>query len=258
MGVFGRLLDLFKSNVNDLIDKAEDPEKMVKQIIVDMQKELNDNTQKYGKALASERLAKTKYEEALKVSANWENKAKAALSQGKSDLAKQALQKKVISDENVKKYKEMYDSISEQTKAIGNQVELLKNKLDEAKSKQAMLIARSQMADTKKQLAQSQSGFDPSSALDKLNRMEEKVQRKEAEADAFTQIAGKSEPDLNEEFAQVEQDAKVDAELQRLMEEMNGVNVAPNQGLQQDDIQSDISADDINEQDLLSDLQLGQ
>lgn len=226
MGVFTRLSDLLKSNINDLIDRAEDPEKMVKQIIIDMQKELNKATQNYGKAKASERLAQKKYEDAKKVSDSWEYKAKAALSQGNQDLAKQALSRKVKADEDVANYKEMYDSISAQTEAIGDQVEVLKAKLDEAKSRQAMLIARSQMADTKKQLAKVQGGFDESAAFEKFNRMEEKVQRKEAEADAFTEIAGNDDDGLEDSFAQIETDAKVDAELQRLMAEMNGGAVA--------------------------------
>ena len=63
MGIFQRLGDLLKSNVNDLIDKAEDPEKMVKQIIIDMQQELNKSTQALGKAVSSERIAKKQYED---------------------------------------------------------------------------------------------------------------------------------------------------------------------------------------------------
>ena len=222
MGIFSRISDLLKANVNDLIDRAEDPEKMVKQIIIDMQQELTKATQNYGKAKASEKLAEKKYLEAQRVSANWESKAKAALSQRNADLAKQALAKKVKADEDVANYKEMYDSISTQTEAIGNQVEVLKAKLDEAKSRQAMLIARSQMADTQKSLAKAAGGFDGNSALEKFNRMEEKIERKEAEAAAFTEIAGSGDPELDDAFAQVESDAKVDAELARLMAEMNG------------------------------------
>lgn len=116
----------------------------------------------------------------------------------------------------------MYDSISAQTEAIGNQVEVLKSKLDEAKSRQAMLIARSQMADTQKSLAKSAGGFDGNSALEKFDRMEEKIERKEAEAAAFSEIAGMDKDDLSDTFAQIESDAKVDAELARLMAEMNG------------------------------------
>ncbi|MBQ3138043.1 MAG: PspA/IM30 family protein [Ruminococcus sp.] len=222
MGVFSRLSDILKSNINDLLDKAEDPEKMVKQIIIDMQKELTIATQNLGKAKASERLAQKKMDDAVKVAAGWEAKAKAALSQGNQDLAKQALAKKVRADEEVASYTEMYESISTQTDAIEDQVEVLKAKLDEAKSRQAMLIARSQMADTKKALAKSQGGFDGASALEKFDRMEEKIQRKEAEADAFAEIGGGGDADLIESFDQIEKDAKVDAELARLMAEMNG------------------------------------
>ncbi len=221
MGVFSRLSDILKSNINDLLDKAEDPEKMVKQIIIDMQKELTIATQNLGKAKASERLAQKKMDDAVKVAAGWEAKAKAALSQGNQDLAKQALAKKVRADEEVASYTEMYESISTQTDAIEDQVEVLKAKLDEAKSRQAMLIARSQMADTKKALAKSQGGFDGASALEKFDRMEEKIQRKEAEADAFAEIGG-TDDELTESFEQIEKDAKVDAELARLMAEMNG------------------------------------
>ncbi|MDE5584244.1 MAG: PspA/IM30 family protein [Ruminococcus sp.] len=221
MGIFSRLSDVLKSNVNDLIDKAEDPEKMVKQIIRDMQIELNKATQNYGKAKASERLAEKKYQDAVKVSQGWEAKAKTALAQGNVDLAKQALAKKVKADEDVSAYKEMYDSISTQTEAVGNQVEVLKSKLDEAKSRQAMLIARSQMADTQKNISKSTGGFDSSSALEKFNRMEEKVMHKEAEAAAFTEIAGGDDADLTDAFAQLETDSKVDNELARLIAEMN-------------------------------------
>lgn len=222
MGVFQRLSDLLKSNVNDLIDRAEDPEKMVKQIIIDMQKELSKATQNYGKAKASERLAEKQYQNAVKISADWEAKAKAALAAGDQELAKKALAKKVKADEDVVNYKEMYETISNQTDAIGDQVEVLKTKLEEAKSRQAMLIARSQMADTQKDLAKSMGGFDASSSLEKFNRMEEKIVRKEAEADAFAEIAGGEEYEGADEFAKIESDAKVDAELQRLMAEMNG------------------------------------
>lgn len=221
MGIFRRLSDLLKSNVNDLIDRAEDPEKMVKQIIIDMQTELTKATQNYGKAKASEHLAEKRYLEAQNQSQNWENKAKAALSQGNEELAKQALAKKVKADEDTANYKQMYESISDQTEAIGNQVEVLKAKLEEAKSRQAMLIARSQMADTQKGLAKAAGGFDGNSSLEKFNRMEEKIEQKEAEAAAFSEIAG-ADNDLNDAFDKIESDAKVDAELQRLMAEMNG------------------------------------
>ncbi|MBQ7013562.1 MAG: PspA/IM30 family protein [Oscillospiraceae bacterium] len=228
MGIFERIGDIFKANVNDLIDRAEDPEKMVKQIIIDMQKELNKSTQALGRAVASERMAEKQYNDAVKRSSDWEAKAKAALASGNVDLAKRALAQKVKADEEVTTYKGMYDNISAQTETIRGQVETLKAKLQEAKSRQAMLIARSQMADTQKALAQSIGGVGTTSSFDKFSRMEEKVMRKEAEAEAFTEIAGAQDSDDLEAFAQLEKDTKVDSELQRLMAEMG--QTAPAEG----------------------------
>lgn len=224
MGIFQRIGDIAKSNINDLLDRAEDPEKMVKQIIIDMQKELNIATQNLGKAKASEMTSKRQLDNAKKISLDWENKAKAALSQGNQELAREALTRKVKADENVASYQEMYNSISAQTAELDSQVSSLKAKLEEAKSKQAMLIARSQMADTKRSIAKSQGGFDGASALEKFSRMEDKVMRKEAEADAYSEIAtgGSAENDLNASFAEIEKNAKVEEELAKLMASMNG------------------------------------
>ena len=221
MGIFSRIGDVLKANINDLIDRAEDPEKMVKQIILELQKDVNQATQALGKAMASERSAKRQLDTAVKTSADWEAKAKAALNAGEVDLAKKALSHKVKADEDVKQYQQMYDQISAQTAQVREQVEALKAKLEEAKSRQAMLVARSQMAKTQKNLAQSVGGLDSSSALDKFNRMEEKVTRQEAEAAAFAEIAGTDHAAEEKTFEQLQHDMDVDAELQRLMAEMN-------------------------------------
>ena len=221
MGIFSRIGDVVKSNINDLIDRAEDPEKMVKQIILDLQKEVSNATTALGKAKASERIAKRQYDDAVKTSADWEMKAKAALNAGEVDLAN-----KVKADESVKQYQQMYEQIAAQTAQLQEQVETLKSKLDEAKSRQAMLIARSQMAKTQKNLAQSVGGLNSSSAMDKFNRMEEKVTRQEAEAEAFAEIAGSSSTQDEKTFAELQHDMDVDAELQRLMAEMGQTDAA--------------------------------
>ena len=220
MGIFSRISDIFKSNVNDLIDRAEDPEKMVKQIILDMDKELQKSVQALGKAVASERMAEKQLNDAVRKSADWEAKARAALAAGNTDLAKRALSQKVKADEEVATYREMHETISNQTEAIKAQVETLKAKMSEAKSRQAMLIARSQMADTQKSLAKTIGGIDTSSSFEKFNKMEEKVLRKEAEAEAFAEMAGAQSRKDYETFEQIQNDAKVDNELKRLMAEM--------------------------------------
>ena len=222
MGIFQRISDILKSNINDLIDKAENPEKMVKQIIRDLQSDVQEATEAYGKALASQRMTQRQYENAVKQSADWESKAKAALASGNTELAKSALSNKVKTDAQVEQYSKMCEDITAQVNTIKMQVDSLKQKLDEAKSREAMLIARAQMADTKKNLAKTSGSLNTDNSFEKFNRMEEKIARKEAEADAFAEISGSGNMQNADTFEKLENDAKVDAELQRLMNEMNG------------------------------------
>ena len=217
MSIFTRLGDLLKSNINDLIDKAEDPEKMVKQIIIDMDKELVKSTQALGKAMASERQIEKQLNDAKAKSADWESKAKAAIAAGDQELARKAVAEKVKADENVAKFQQMYDTVAAQTAAIKTQVEELKSKLEDAKSRQAMLIARSQMADTQKDLAESLGGIGSSNAFAKMDKMEERISRKEAEAQAFSDISGVSTASSADPFEDLEKNQKIEAELARLM-----------------------------------------
>lgn len=218
MAIFQRIGDLIRANVNDLLDRAEDPEKMVKQIIVDMQEELEKCTSALGQAMGSQRMMKKNMDAALSEAASWEQKAKMALQSGNSDLAKQALERKVAADKNAEQYKQMFDQAAAQVNTIKDQVDALKIKLDEAKSRQSMLIARSKMADAQQSMAKTLGDMDSASAFNKLDKLEEKIAEKEAQADAFSDLAGVS--NAPDPFAKMESDSAVDAELERLKKEM--------------------------------------
>lgn len=193
---------------------------MVKQIITDMQKELNKSIQSLGKAILSERIAKKQYDDAIKMSSEWENIAKSALISKNEDFAKKALENKVKFDKNVVEYKKIYDTISQQTETIRTQVDVLKSKLEEAKNRQTMLIARSQMADVQKTLAKSIGGFDISNTFEKFNRMEEKVSSKEAEVQAYNEIIGQNN-EIIDEFEKLEKESLINSELERLKVEIS-------------------------------------
>ncbi len=220
MAIFSRIADILKANINDLIDRAENPEKMVKQIIIDMEEQLTGATQALGQAMASEKQAQRQLENAKKSSQDWEQKAKMALQAGNQDLARRALESKVNIDKNVTQFQESFDQIHMQVAQMRDNVQVLRSKLDEARTRQNMLIARARMADAQKGIATSLSGANSSSAFSKLEKMERKIEGKEAEAAAFSQLAGESTA-MEDEFADLEKNAAVDAELQRLMSEMN-------------------------------------
>jgi phage shock protein A len=219
MGIIERIKDLLKANINDLIDKAEDPEKMLKQIIIDMEESLDQAVQGLAQTMASEKQMARQQETAEAQSADWEAKAKLALANGNQDLARQALANKLKSDGNAKQYAGMHATLESQVETMRSQVEELKAKIDEARSKQAVLVARAQMADTQKKFATSMGGTGTKSAFAKMDKMEQKIERKEAEAQAYTEIAGT--PAAGDPFKKMEEDSAVDAEMQRLMGEMN-------------------------------------
>lgn len=220
MAIFERISDLVRSNINDLIDKAENPEKMVKQIIIDMEDQLRKATQGLGTAMGSLNQVKKQLENAQEQSNVWQEKARACLSQGNEELAKQALENKVKQDKMVAQYKEMTDSMETQVNEIKSQIDVLKQKLEEARSKQAMLTARSQMADAKSQMAKTLGNMDSKSAFAKMEKMEQKIEQKEAQANAFSEISGVQESE-NDPFAKMDRENSVNEELEKLKREMN-------------------------------------
>lgn len=218
MGLFDRIKDLLKANINDLLDKAEDPEKMLKQIIIDMEESLDEAVKGLADAMASEKQMARQQEAAEKQSAEWEARARMALGKGDQALAKQALASKLTSDGSAKQYAQMHATLTGQVQVLKGQVEELKAKIEEARGKQAILTARAQMADTQKQFAKTMGSTDSKSAFAKFEKMEKKVEQKEAEAAAWTDLSGESKDDP---FKKMEQDSAVDAELARLMADMD-------------------------------------
>ena len=217
MGIFERIKDLVKSNINDLLDRAEDPEKMLKQIIIDMEQSLDQAVKGLAEVMASEKQMARQMEAAQKQSADWEAKAKMALGKGDQELAKQALANKLKSDDSAKQYGQMHSTLEQQVSAMRAQVEELKAKIEEARGKQAILTARAQMADTQKQFAKAAGGTDSKSAFAKMEKMEKKVEQKEAEAAAWSELNGETKDDP---FKKMETESAVDAELARLMADM--------------------------------------
>lgn len=220
MAIFERISDLVRANINDLIDKAENPEKMVKQIIIDMEDQLRKATQGLGTAMGSLNQVKKQLETAQEQSNVWQNKAKTCLEQGNEDLAKQALENKVKQDKMVSQYQEMATSMETQVNEIKSQIDILKQKLEEARSKQAMLVARSQMADAKSQMAKTLGNMDSKSAFAKMDKMEQKIEQKEAQANAYSEVSGVQESE-NDPFAQMDKENSINEELEKLKQEMN-------------------------------------
>jgi len=219
MAIFKRLADLLKANINDLIDKAEDPEKMVKQIIIDMEEQLQGAVQGLGSVMANERQMLKQFEESQAESKMWEERAKTALKANNEELAKQALDSKLKGDERMKQYYNMYKEISSQSKVLKEQVEILKSKLVEARARQSLLIARDKVAEARKEVSTAIGDLDSSGAFAKMDKMERKISEKEAQADAAFEMSGLDAEKAND-FTEMENQQAVDDEMARLKAEL--------------------------------------
>ena len=220
MKIFSRLADLLKANVNDLIDRAEDPEKMVKQIVIDMEEQLQKAVQGLGTVMASVRQVEKQLKKAQEESKLWEGRAKEALNSSKEDLAKKAIKNKLEADEDVKQYEEIHAGISNQLSILRGQVDILKEKLVEARTRQSMLIARDKVAQARKEVSNALGDLDSSGAFAKMDKMERKVAEKEAQADAAFEISG-IEASEDDPFEEMEVSKAVDDEMARLKEQLS-------------------------------------
>jgi len=220
MAIFSRLSDLLKANINDLIDRAEDPEKMVKQIIIDMEEQLQNAVQGLGSVMASERQMRKQLDEAQTQSKLWEDRAKSALKSSNEDLAKQAIDNKLKADESANQYQKMQTDISSQLDILKEQVEILKKKLIEARTRQTMLVARDTVADARKEVSSAIGGLDSSGAFAKMDKMERKIAEKEAQADAAYDISGLN-AEQNDPFTDIEKQKAAEDEMARLKEELS-------------------------------------
>jgi len=221
MGIFGRIADIFKANVNDALDKMEDPEKMIKQMVIEMQEAIAKATSGLATAMAQEKKLERDYNGYLEQAKGWEQKAMAALNAGNEDLARQALAKKAEADSQAKQYEQMFVQARDTAAKLRTQVEGLKAKLNEAKMKESTLIARNESAKAQKQIAKQVGNFDASSTFAKFDKWEEKILKNEAEAQAFTELSGDGSKSLNDEFKKLEQNTQVDDELAKLRAKLN-------------------------------------
>ena len=216
MAIFARISDILKANINDMLDKAEDPEKMVKQIILEMEEQVDMATQGLGQAMASQKIAKKQLDNANAEIAEWDNKARAALANGNEELARKALESKITLQDQATKFEAQYTSITEQINVLTVQVKDLKSKLEEARARKNMIIARSKMADASATVNKTMSATGTKSAFTKLDKMEEKVAEKESINEAFVEING----DALDEYAELEKKYATDQALADLKKDM--------------------------------------
>lgn len=221
MGIFARLATLIKSNLNDLISRSEDPEKMLNQIVIDMANQLIEAKKQVAVSIADEkRLAKQAEQEAANA-AEWERRAMLAIKAGDDVLAKEALNRKKEHDQLATTLKDQWQKQKHAVDQLKTALRMLNSKIEEAKRKKNVLVARKKRAEAQRAIQETMSGMNNVSAFETFDRMAQKIDQIEAEAEASTEIAEQYTGDaLAEKFGQLEATAGADDDLVALKRKM--------------------------------------
>lgn len=207
MSLLERVATLIRANLNDLIDKAEDPEKMLKQVILDMQNQLMQVKTQVAIAIADQHVLEKKRREHAEAAAEWTRKAEVALDKGQEDLARAALERSLSAKRIAEGFEQQLKDQAVQVENLKSALGKLEQKLAETQTRCDLIIAQHRRARAVARAQEARgNGCEPSGAA-AFDRMREKVDRSEAEGQALSELATDS---VEERFAALEREEEVD------------------------------------------------
>ena len=230
MSIFTKLSTVIKSNINDLISRAENPEKMLNQIILDMRDQLAKAKREVAAAIADERKLRASLDNEVKQMRQWEHRAMLAVKEGRDDLAKQALVRQQEHKGRASALDETWRAQAGETEKLKGSLRQLNDKIEEAKRKRNLLVAKQRRAQAQRRIHETMSGLSNTSAFDAFNRMAEKIDEQERESLAHQEVNEALGPGtLEEDFKALESGTEggdVEDRLLALKQEM-GLIAAP-------------------------------
>ena len=188
MGIFTKFSTLIKSNINDLINRAENPEKMLNQIILDMRDQLAKAKREVAAAIADERKLRKSLDDEIKQARDWEQRAVMAVKEGRDDLAKQALMRQQEHAERAATLDQTWRAQAAETEKLKGSLRQLNEKIEEAKRKRNLLIAKQKRAQAQKRIHETMSGLSDTSAFEAFNRMADKIEETERQSIAAAEV----------------------------------------------------------------------
>jgi phage shock protein A len=220
MGLFSRLGTLIRSNINELINKAEDPEKMLNQVLVDMKTQLVEAKKQVAVAIADEKRLKKQYEMEAAKAIEWEKKAMLAVKAGDDNLAKAALARKGEHEEVAETLRQQWEAQKASVEQLKGALRSLDAKIEEAKRKRNILVSRQKRAEAQRTINETLTNINSSSAFDTFERMTDRVTQIEAEAEATAELGSAlPEATLDAQFKALAA-SSVDDELAALKKKM--------------------------------------
>ena len=205
VGLFDKFRRLIKSNLNDMISRAEDPEKMLNQLISDMNQQLIDSKKSVASAIADEKKLERQIQNSREQANEWERKATLAVKAGKDDLAKEALARKQEAENEAQEYHKQWEQQHESVEKLKTALRNLQQKIEEAQRKKNLLVARSKRAEAQKKIQETVGGMYNTSPFEAFDRMSQKMDQMEAENEAYQELEDTSqEDDVERQFQELE------------------------------------------------------
>ena len=210
-GTLTRVADIIRADIDDLVSRMEDPTKLVRQMILEMEDAVDEAVASVGNAIANERLLERRIRDRKGEAEIWEAQA---LDAGEEDLARRALERKVTIQATTEEMESALEEAGQITSQLKQQLVQFRQKLEEARTRQRSLAARHRIAQDPGRLTG--RPMSPSTeAFDRYDRLCQEVERREAAAEVYEEVAG-SAPGLEADFAKLEQKKRVQRELQTL------------------------------------------
>jgi len=216
MGIFSRFTDIINSNINNLLDKAEDPAKMVRLIIQEMEDTLVEVRSSSAKTLADKKELARQANRFEADAQQWQEKAELALSKGREDLARAALVEKKKCAENSAAIVEELSHVDDHIAKLQDEISQLQEKLADAKARQKAIIMREKTVSSRLKVKQNINSERVNDALSRFDKYERKIDDIEAQVESFD-LGSKS---LADEIADLEEDENIDDELAQLKAKM--------------------------------------
>lgn len=216
MGIFSRFSDIINSNINALLDKAEDPEKLVRLIIQEMEDTLVEVRSTSAKTIAEKKELSRRVEHVEREARDWEAKAELALSKDREDLARAALIESGKAQESIVAVKTELGYVEEHIGKLQHETAQLQDKLADAKARQKALLMRQSSASTRLDVKRKLDSSKVDDALNRFERYEQKIDHLEAELESYDM--GKKS--LADEISDLEHDNKIDDQLAALKAKM--------------------------------------
>ena len=217
MGILTRIFNLFRATTSDLLDKAEDPEKMIKQMISDLEAQKKKAKEQMTEALALQKRLERDTEKEHQQAEKWEHKAILAVQNEKDDLAKEALTRKNEHLRRALDFEKQLEMHQNNADSLKESYQKMENKIDEIKRKQGLLSVKQKQAEAQEKIYKTIEGLgDTSGIMDTIERAEEKVENLQARAEAYQEISMESDQEsLEKKFKELEHESP-DMEMELL------------------------------------------